>query len=216
MPQQFEGDVLFLTFAIERGRMLVDAHDQADAVLKVLVGERSPESPPRKSARAEISDGGVGFMSSTSTDIGQFWKRIVDPASDRPTVAAGGADFNLRRDRHAELLLAVPGVSETHAPNRRSLALLKALRRGAIGYRPRACQAGLHIKRLKAACSKSTILVSQGPILCHVFHLFRAQQSHNFSAVLNEKNHLRSEHSTIYKMYGTILFGRQKIVFNRI
>src|SRR5438105_1454652 len=39
MSEQFEGDAPLLTVAVERGGVLIDAHDQADAVLQILVGE---------------------------------------------------------------------------------------------------------------------------------------------------------------------------------
>ena len=39
MSEQFEGDPPLLAVAVERGGVLVDAHDQANAVLEVLVDE---------------------------------------------------------------------------------------------------------------------------------------------------------------------------------
>src|SRR3982751_3065588 len=40
MSEQFEGDPPLLAVAIEGGGVLIDAHDQADAVLEILVDER--------------------------------------------------------------------------------------------------------------------------------------------------------------------------------
>ena len=40
--EQFEGDPPLLTVAVERGRVLIDANDQADAVLQILVDECHP------------------------------------------------------------------------------------------------------------------------------------------------------------------------------
>src|SRR3954451_1778335 len=39
MSEQFEGDPPLLAVAVECGGVLIDAHDQADAVLEILVGE---------------------------------------------------------------------------------------------------------------------------------------------------------------------------------
>ena len=39
MAQQLERDSPLLAIAVEGGGVLIDAHDQADAVLEVLVGE---------------------------------------------------------------------------------------------------------------------------------------------------------------------------------
>src|SRR5258706_8701157 len=39
MSEQFEGDAPLLTIAVECGGVLIDAHDQADAVLQILVSE---------------------------------------------------------------------------------------------------------------------------------------------------------------------------------
>lgn len=39
MSEEFEGDSPLLAIAVERGGVLVDAHDQADTVLEVLVDE---------------------------------------------------------------------------------------------------------------------------------------------------------------------------------
>lgn len=42
MSEQFEGDPPLLAVAIERGGVLIDAHDETDPVLEVLVGEGDP------------------------------------------------------------------------------------------------------------------------------------------------------------------------------
>ena len=39
VSKQFEGDPPLLAVAVERGGVLIDAHDQADAVLQILVDE---------------------------------------------------------------------------------------------------------------------------------------------------------------------------------
>jgi len=65
VTQESEADAPLLAIAIERGGVLVDAHDQADAVLQVLVGEL-PRLPTRKSARPGTSGGGLGLVSSMS------------------------------------------------------------------------------------------------------------------------------------------------------
>ena len=44
VTKQFEADSPLVAIAVERGGALVDAHDQADAVLQVLVGEGHPVS----------------------------------------------------------------------------------------------------------------------------------------------------------------------------
>ncbi len=57
MSKQLEGDPPLLTVAVERGGVLIDAHDQAGAVPQVFVDERHP-----------VADAEVGT-------IGDLWWR---------------------------------------------------------------------------------------------------------------------------------------------
>lgn len=54
MPEQFEGDAPLLTVAVERGGVLIDAHDQADAVLQVLVGAGHPVAHAEVGATGDL------------------------------------------------------------------------------------------------------------------------------------------------------------------
>ena len=54
MAEQAEGHAPGLTVAVERCGALVDAHDQADAVLQVLVGEAHPVADAEVGAAGDL------------------------------------------------------------------------------------------------------------------------------------------------------------------
>lgn len=72
MPKQFEGDSPLLTIAVERGGVLVDADDQPDAMLQILVGEGHPI------AHAEVAAIGDLWWRSW---LGEFESAGVGPLS---------------------------------------------------------------------------------------------------------------------------------------
>ena len=71
MPEQFEGDPPFLAVAVEGCDILIDAHDQADAVLEILVDEGDAVADAEVGAAGDLRWGAwpVGF------DIG--WCRAI-------------------------------------------------------------------------------------------------------------------------------------------
>jgi hypothetical protein len=59
-PEQAEPNAPGLPIAVHRGGALVDAHDQADAVLQVLVGEAHPVADPEFGAAGAACLAGRG------------------------------------------------------------------------------------------------------------------------------------------------------------
>ena len=63
MPEKFEGDPPFLAVAVEGCGVLIDAHDQANAVLEILVDEGDAVADTEVGAAGDLRWGTwpVGF-----------------------------------------------------------------------------------------------------------------------------------------------------------
>ena len=84
MPEKFEGDPPFLAVAVEGCGVLIDAHDQTDAVLEILVDERDAVTDTEVGAACDLQ-WGLGLSSSTFAGVGPL---SVDAANGSVRIAA--------------------------------------------------------------------------------------------------------------------------------